>query len=74
MFRDKFGACHVVTDATKSSWLASKKEGSLYRQIAYIVVHGEKKGKGKQKNPTKSVFVDKTFTLRGKVKQDPAGL
>lgn len=41
--RDKFGACHVVTGATKSTCLASKKEGYLYRHIAYIVVHRKEK-------------------------------
>lgn len=70
MFRDKFDACHVVMAATKTTWLASKKEEYLHRHIAYIVVHGKKKKNGKEnkKNP-KSVFVDKPFAFRGKAKQ-----
>lgn len=27
VFRDRFGACHAVTSATKSTWLASKLWG-----------------------------------------------
>lgn len=77
MFRDRFGACHVVTGATKSARLASKLSGCLYRHTAYIVVHGGKKRKGNQNKRTnqtnkkslKSVFVDKQFAFRGKVKQ-----
>lgn len=69
MFRDKFDARHVVMAATKTTWLASKKEGYLHWHIAYIVVHGKKKNGKENKKTPKSIFVDKPFAFRGKAKQ-----
>lgn len=52
--------------------LLQRTEGYLYSNTVYIVVHG-KKTERKTKKPAKSVFVDKPFVFRGKVKQDLAG-
>lgn len=61
VFRDKFDACHVVMAATKTTWLASKKEEYLHRHIAYIVVHGKKKKKMERKTkktPSLSLWIN----------------